>query len=79
MNETLARHNPDDTAPDAIDYGKPVSEMQATIARLEAALKWYADRRHYMQRFDPDIDDFTSDIDEDGGLRAHKALEGKSK
>lgn len=54
------------------------AERDAAVARnveQEVTLKWYADRKHYRQRFDPEIDDFTSDIDLDGGLLAYKALQ----
>lgn len=86
MNDNkLARHNPDDAPPDkvAVDYGKPVSEMQARIERYEAAL----DAIMSLENVDAANDmegtrDFWDGVDT--GLSAcrqiaRKALEGGSK
>lgn len=66
--------NSDDVLPAFTALADHVDSLQARNSEQAATLAWYADRKHYRQRFDPEIDDFTSDIDEDGGLRAHKQL-----
>jgi hypothetical protein len=49
----------------ALTLASQLLDTMREAARLRAALEWYAAQPHYRQRFDPDLNDFTSDVMDD--------------